>query len=360
MLGSCSAAAAVAALLLQCVGEHLAMASSTQYADDSAPADPVSIPREAQRGDPDFTSMKGDYCVGCHPGPPIYTALSTAAACEAKCMQLDCACYDFNGKGRNATTVGTCRITNTSTAVKESHAGFNAFVHDGWTPSPVPLPPTTAALTAMFSEGPGWPLRNFWHSCGWCPPDPHPDFPSYFAREDLAQNHLIIGSVPHQGIKYVRIHYLLDLIKLLPATTPASAVPDGAGYRFSTAAGRHLAGVGLNFTALDKAMDQLSAAGLFPGFELMGNPGNNENRTDRLFTDFSDHNQILGWKALVHTVAARYIERYGAAAVRQWRWCVTPATAVKTRLNWWIQSICFISVVAGRAGTNPMGSAGEV
>jgi hypothetical protein len=120
----------------------------------------------------------------------------------------------------------------------------------------------------------------------------------------------------------VRIHYLLDLIKLLPATTLVSAVPDGAGYRFSSAAGKHLAGVGLNFTALDAAMDQLHNAGLYPGFEIMGNPGNNENRTDRLFTDFSDHKQIIGWKELVHTVAARYIERYGVDVVRQWRWCV--------------------------------------
>lgn len=86
-----------------------------------------------------------------------------------------------------------------------------------------------------------------------------------------------------------------------------------------------MAGVGLNFTALDKAMDQLRNAGLYPGFELMGNPGNNENRTDRLFTDFSVREQILAWKALVHTVAARYIERYGVATVRQWRWCVMPA-----------------------------------
>lgn len=343
MLGSSSAAAAVAALLLQYAGEHLAIAStaSTQYANDAS-TDPVSIPPEPQsRGDPDFTSMKGDYCVGCHPGPPIYTGLITSVACETKCMQLNCACYDFDGKDKNRTAVGTCRITNTSTAVKQSHAGFNAYVHDGWTPSPKPLPPATAGLTAIFSEGPGWSLRNFWHSCGWCPPDPHPDFPSYFAREDLAQNHLVIGSVPHQGIKYVRIHYLLDLIKLLPATTPASAIPNGAGYRFSTAAGRHLAGVGLNFTALDKAMDQLNAAGLFPGFELMGNPGNNENRTDRLFSDFSDHNQILGWKALVHTVASRYIERYGAPVVRQWRWCVIPACHCQGSLEF-VDTICFI------------------
>jgi hypothetical protein len=41
----------------------------------------------------------------------------------------------------------------------------------------------------------------------------------------------------------VRIHYLLDLIKLLPAATPAEAVPNGAGFRFTTTAGgSYLAG----------------------------------------------------------------------------------------------------------------------
>jgi|EP01043_Picozoa_sp_COSAG02_P015753 hypothetical protein len=308
------AAAAAVAITTPAAGAAGAAAAS------SAPLDEQVL---SQRGDPDFTSEKGDFCIGCHPGPPMYSAITTVVACETKCKQLNCACYDFNGKKKHG-AVGTCRITNTSTAVKKSSAGFNAFVHDGWTPSAPPLPPTTAVLSVDFSAGPGKPLHNFWHSCGWCPPDPHPDFPSYFAREDLAQNHLVIGSVPHKGIKYVRIHYLFDLIKLLPTDTPAEAVPNGSGYRFSSVAG-HMAGVGLNFTALDKAMDQLSAAGLYPGFEIMGNPGNSKNRTDRLFTDFSNHTQILGWKALVHTVAARYIERYGAETVRQWRWCDMPA-----------------------------------
>jgi L-iduronidase len=209
-------------------------------------------------------------------------------------------------------------------------------------------PPAAAALSVDFGAA-GTPTRNFWHSCGWCPPDPHPSFPEYFAQEDLLQNHLMIGSVPHQGIKFVRIHYLLDLIKLLgpsSSTSASNAAPrqlakptaeesgrlplslsartkegedPAAHHWFKSGDGRsgYLAGVGLNFTGLDRAMDQLHLAGLFPGFEIMGNPGNEDDRSDRLFTDFSDSKQILAWKDLVHAIASRYVQRYGAETVRQ-------------------------------------------
>ena len=41
----------------------------------------------------------------------------------------------------------------------------------------------------------------------------------------------------------MRIHYLLDLVKLLPAATPADTVPNNAGFRFTTTAGgSYLAG----------------------------------------------------------------------------------------------------------------------
>ena len=87
--------------------------------------------------------------------------------------------------------------------------------------------------------------------------------------------------MPHNGIKYVRIHYLFDLINLLP---PGVEVIDNHEnfLRFGADATEYLVNVGLNFTALDKAMDQLQSAGLFPGFEVMGNPGNNDDRSDRL------------------------------------------------------------------------------
>ena len=52
---------------------------------------------------------------------------------------------------------------------------------------------------------------------------------------------------------------------------------------------------------------------------LQGNPGNADDRSDRLFTDFSQPEQISAWKDLVHAVASRYIQRYGLATVRKWR-----------------------------------------
>jgi hypothetical protein len=78
-------------------------------------------------------------------------------------------------------------------------------------------------------------------------------------------------------------------------------------------------GRGLNFSGLDFAMDQLTDLGLNPGFELMGNPGNAMDRSDRLFTNFSDAAQIEGWRTLVATIAARYVARYGLDVVRKWR-----------------------------------------
>ncbi|EDQ91139.1 uncharacterized protein MONBRDRAFT_23268, partial [Monosiga brevicollis MX1] len=46
---------------------------------------------------------------------------------------------------------------------------------------------------------------------------PHEEFAQYFLTEDQRQNHILIGSVPHDGIKYVRIHFLLDLIHVANA-----------------------------------------------------------------------------------------------------------------------------------------------
>ena len=91
----------------------------------------------------------------------------------------------------------------------------------------------------------------------------------------------MIGSVPQSGIQFVRIHYLLDLIKLLPVAEVERLRVNGdstAGsmdtFDEATAAPYLLAsGTALNFTGLDAAMDQLHSSGLSPGFEVMGNPG---------------------------------------------------------------------------------------
>ena len=52
----------------------------------------------------------------------------------------------------------------------------------------------------------------------------------------------------------------------------------------------------------------------------MGNPGNKDDRTDRLFTTFSDHSQILAWRDMVAAISSRYVHRFGLEYVRTWRW----------------------------------------
>eukprot|EP00041_Stephanoeca_diplocostata_P022921 m.554287 g.554287 ORF g.554287 m.554287 type:complete len:240 (+) comp22177_c0_seq1:980-1699(+) len=166
-------------------------------------------------------------------------------------------------------------------------------------------------------------MQHFWKSCGWCPPDPHPLFPDFFATEDVWQNHLQISSVPRKGIAYVRIHFLFDLLGLVDGQDLADTDSSTSivflqdTQRFARPFWKSR---GLNFSALDAAMDQLNQLGLAPGFEIMGNPGNAADRSDRLFTDFTEHTQILAWNQLVHTVATRYIQRFGVDVVRTWRW----------------------------------------
>lgn len=134
------------------------------------------------------------------------------------------------------------------------------------------------------------PLRHFWESTGFCPPDPHQDFYKFLFTNDEMQNLAYIGSVPKQGIKQVRIHWLLDLI-FVERTAGKLAV--------------------YNFSYLDKAMQFLIENNLRPGFELMGNPSN-------FFSDFDDITQIYAWRDLVASLAKHLIEVFGLAEVSQW------------------------------------------
>ena len=86
---------------------------------------------------------------------------------------------------------------------------------------------------------------------------------------------------------------------------------------------RRLSTIGIDSIALvktlDAAMDQLHEQGLLPGFELMGNPGAADDRSDRIFTSFAEREQVLAWRDLVMATASRYIARFGADVVQRWR-----------------------------------------
>lgn len=55
-----------------------------------------------------------------------------------------------------------------------------------------------------------------------------------------------------------------------------------------------------NFTCLDDFIDTLFSNGLYPGFEVMGNPSN-------YFTDFENHEQVVQWKNFIQDLATHYI-----------------------------------------------------
>ncbi|XP_073453697.1 alpha-L-iduronidase isoform X4 [Aquarana catesbeiana] len=133
------------------------------------------------------------------------------------------------------------------------------------------------------------PMKHFWKSTGFCPPLPHNNSETYFLGKDQRLNLAYISSVPHGGIKQVRMHWLLDLITF----NVVNRIPQ------------------YNFTKLDELMDLLMENDLVPGFELMGSPSG-------YFTDFEDKVQVKEWQHLIYSTAKRYIEKYGLSHVSSW------------------------------------------
>lgn len=133
-------------------------------------------------------------------------------------------------------------------------------------------------------------VTGFWKSTGFCPPDPHQDDCHWFLSPSVVQDLALIGAVPHAGIQQVRVHWLLDSVKILRVE------PNLIVY---------------NFTCLDLFVDLLWQNELYPGFEVMGNPSN-------YFMDFEDKTQVVQWKDLVNELAMRYIGQYGVGYVSKW------------------------------------------
>ncbi|XP_015928540.1 alpha-L-iduronidase isoform X2 [Parasteatoda tepidariorum] len=130
----------------------------------------------------------------------------------------------------------------------------------------------------------------FWKSTGLCPPDPHQNAHAFLLAPDMKQNFFHIGSLPQHGIIQVRIHWLLDLIKL-------KILPNFV--------------VSFDFKYLDDLILSLWENGLQPGFELMGNPSN-------YFTDFENQTQVYLWKDMIQSLAEHYIGLFGIKYVVQW------------------------------------------
>jgi len=137
-------------------------------------------------------------------------------------------------------------------------------------------------ITVDFSKRQG-DLAHFWQSTGFTPAN-------LLLNADMRQAMAYAGAVPHGGITWVRIHYLLELV-----------VADGLGTDE----------VDYDWSRLDTALDVLVSHRLKPFFELMGNVGG-------YFTDYRDLAQATAWRRLVRDLALHLISRYGEGEVRGW------------------------------------------
>lgn len=62
------------------------------------------------------------------------------------------------------------------------------------------------------SEKPSEILPRFWTSTGFCPIGTN--MTEYFSLKDLKTNLELIGAIPNAGLKFIRIHWLLDLLEV--------------------------------------------------------------------------------------------------------------------------------------------------
>lgn len=131
--------------------------------------------------------------------------------------------------------------------------------------------------------GPSVEQRPFWQSTGFSPGE-------LLLTRDMDLTLRMIGASRGPAIRYIRPHYLLDLVD-------AKAGADG------TAA--------WGWDRLDRALDTAVRNDLRLIFELMGNPGGR-------FDDFRQRQQFVAWRDFVRSLAQHLQERYGRDKVESW------------------------------------------
>ena len=142
------------------------------------------------------------------------------------------------------------------------------------------LPNIVVEIDASQNRG---RLTPFWCSTGFTPAE-------LLLDPIMKQTLAYCGALPLGAIRYVRIHYLLNLVRIHDIGSD----------------GPHC-----DWSLLDHGLDVLIRNRLRPIFELMGNPGD-------YFTGFEDSTMLHHWRALVRELATRCISRYGQDEVQQW------------------------------------------
>jgi len=147
-------------------------------------------------------------------------------------------------------------------------------------------------------DAPGKPVSINWRWTGFTPA-------KLLLGDDMKQTLRYLGAVPRGGIRYVRIHYLLELVAVKISATGEPVY---------------------DWSRLDEGLDAIVQSGLIPFFELMGNPSG-------VFSDYKDPVQAELWKRLVRDLALHYEERYGREEVESWYF----ETWNEPDAGWWKQ-----------------------
>lgn len=148
-------------------------------------------------------------------------------------------------------------------------------------------------------------FTSYWNSTGFTPGD-------LLLRKDMQQTLDYLSSVPNHGVKYLRPHWMLNLIgsKNIDTKKPE-----------------------YNFKKFDAAFDEMISRGFKPIFEIMGFPnlewevkGNEydkdaqqqKNEVKQWVPDFEQKDDYKKWYAFVKVVVKHLEDRYGKEELKTW------------------------------------------
>lgn len=147
--------------------------------------------------------------------------------------------------------------------------------------------------------------ENYWNRTGFSPGD-------LLLRKDMQLTLDYLSAVPNQGVRYIRIHWLLNMV----------------GSKKTGTSKREF-----NFNKLDTALDMLVSRGLKPVFEIMGFPSMNWNVTENKYDknaqaqlnevkqwipDFNVRKGYLEWYDFIKVLVHHLEQRYGAEELKTW------------------------------------------
>jgi L-iduronidase len=146
----------------------------------------------------------------------------------------------------------------------------------------------TSYAATIDCARPSGALSHFWRSTGYTPAALTFDQALHETLDHLSGLPLTPAGQP--GLRYVRIHFLLDLVTVKGMDTEAPVY---------------------DWSKLDAALDELVARRMCPFFELMGNPSG-------FFGDMRRAGMPEAWRRLVRDLAMHLGERYGREEVATW------------------------------------------